>query len=145
LECDVPTLGLHRSEESWNRYQPEDVWNAMCQHSHYTGIRNPGILTLRRIFGTLCAITRITWDKWSFCRELQTNGEESTRGREFQRELPVHLPRFRPVRSKCTENPSNANNSRISSFKSYILTMPTFKKFKYETSLKLKTNLIRPY
>jgi hypothetical protein len=52
--------------------------------------------------------------------------------------LPALLPRFRPVRSKCTENPSNGNNSKISSFKSYILTRPTLKKFKYEDLLEIK-------
>jgi hypothetical protein len=35
--------------------------------------------------------------------------EESTRGRGFHRELPVHLLGFRPVRSKFVENPLNGN------------------------------------
>jgi hypothetical protein len=52
--------------------------------------------------------------------------EESTRRSGFHRELPVHLLRFRPVRSKFVENPLNGNNSRISRFKSYILTIPNF-------------------
>jgi hypothetical protein len=52
--------------------------------------------------------------------------EESTRGRRFHRELPVHLLGFRPVRSKFVKNPLNGNNSRISRFKSCILTVPTF-------------------
>jgi hypothetical protein len=52
----VPTLTQHKSNESWNRYHPEDVWNAMCQHLHNTGVINPGIITIRRKFGT-------TWDK----------------------------------------------------------------------------------
>jgi hypothetical protein len=51
--------------------------------------------------------------------------EESTRGRGFYRELPVHLLGLRPVRSKFVENPFTGNNSRISRFKSYILTIPT--------------------
>jgi hypothetical protein len=54
--------------------------------------------------------------------------EESTRGRGFHRELHAYFLRFRPVRSKFVENPSNGNNSRISRFKSYILKIPTFKK-----------------
>jgi hypothetical protein len=54
--------------------------------------------------------------------------EESTRGRGFHQELPVYLLGFRPVRSKIVENPLNGNNSRISRFKSYILTIPTFLK-----------------
>jgi hypothetical protein len=54
--------------------------------------------------------------------------EESTRGRGFHRELPVHLLGFRPERSKFVENPLNGNNSRISRFKSYILTITTFLK-----------------
>jgi hypothetical protein len=37
LECSVPTLAQHKSNESWNRYHPVDIWNAMCQHSHYMG------------------------------------------------------------------------------------------------------------
>jgi hypothetical protein len=36
------------------------------------------------------------------------------------------------------ENPSNGNNSRISSSKSYILTIPTFKKIKYEDLFKIE-------
>jgi hypothetical protein len=52
--------------------------------------------------------------------------EESTQGRRFHRELPVYLLGFRLVRSKFIENSSNGNNSRISRFKSYILTIPTF-------------------
>jgi hypothetical protein len=44
--------------------------------------------------------------------------EEATHGRGFHRELPAYLLGFRPVRSKFAENPSNSNNSRISSFKS---------------------------
>jgi hypothetical protein len=32
----------------------------------------------------------------------------------------------------------NGNNSRISRFKSYILTIPTFLKFKYEDLFKIK-------
>jgi hypothetical protein len=96
---------LHRSKESWNHYHPEDIWNAMSQHSH--------------------ALHGINGDS---AGNYHLMDKESTRGKEFHRELPAHLPRFRPVRSKCTENPSNGNNSRIISFKFHILTMPTFKK-----------------
>jgi hypothetical protein len=62
LERAVPTLALHGSKESWNRYHPEDVWNAMCQHSHNTGVRNPGIVMFRRTFGMRRANTRTTWN-----------------------------------------------------------------------------------
>jgi hypothetical protein len=58
--------------------------------------------------------------------------KESTRGRGFLRELPTPLLGFRLVRSKPAESPLNGNNSRISSFKSYILTIPTLKKTKYK-------------
>jgi hypothetical protein len=54
--------------------------------------------------------------------------EESTRGRGFHLELPVYLLGFRPVRAKFVENPLNGNNSRISRFKFYILTIPNFLK-----------------
>jgi hypothetical protein len=64
--------------------------------------------------------------------------EESTGGWGFRWELPAYLSGFRPVRSKFAENPSNGNNSRISSSKFYVLTMPTFKKFKYENVNKIK-------
>jgi hypothetical protein len=64
--------------------------------------------------------------------------EESTRGRGFHRELPVHLPGSRPVRSKFVENPLNGNDSRISRFKSYILTIPNFLKFENEDLFKIK-------
>jgi hypothetical protein len=68
--------------------------------------------------------------------------EEPTGGMGFHWELPAYLHRFRPVRSKCADNPLKGNNSRISSSKSYMLTMPTFK---YKGLFKLKINLIRPY
>jgi hypothetical protein len=64
--------------------------------------------------------------------------EESTRGREFHRQIPVHIHGFGPVRSKFVENPLNGNNSRIRRFKSYILTIPTIFKFKYEGLFKIK-------
>jgi hypothetical protein len=41
--------------------------------------------------------------------------EESTQGRGFYRESPAYLHGFWLVRSKFEENPSNGNNSRISS------------------------------
>jgi hypothetical protein len=71
--------------------------------------------------------------------------EESTGGREFRQELPAYLHGFWLVRSKFTENPSNGNNSRISSSKSYILTIPNLKNLNMKTSLKSKINLIRPH
>jgi hypothetical protein len=37
-------------------------------------VRNPGIVTNQRTFGTRCANTRSTWDKWGFCQELQPHG-----------------------------------------------------------------------
>jgi hypothetical protein len=65
---------------------------------------------------------------WGFRRELPAHSvdEGSPRGRGFHRELPANLLGFRPVRSKLADNPSNGNNSRISSSKTYILTILTF-------------------
>jgi hypothetical protein len=71
-------------------------------------------------------------------RNYQLIDKESTRGRGFHREVPLYLLGFKPVRSKFVENPSNGNNSWISRFKSYILTIPTLKKFKYEDLFKIK-------
>jgi hypothetical protein len=68
----------------------------------------------------------------------QLINEESTRGRGFHREIPAYLLGFRLVRSKFVENRSNGNYSRISRVKSYILTIPTLKKFKYEDLFKIK-------
>jgi hypothetical protein len=68
----------------------------------------------------------------------QLRDKKSTRGRGFQREIPAYLLEFRPVRSKLAENPWKGNNSRIISSKSYILKMPTLKKFKYEGLFKMK-------
>jgi hypothetical protein len=113
------------------------------QHLHYTGVMNPGIVTIRRKFRKRCANTHTSWDRWGICRELpphkqgipseeggsavnyQLIDKESTRGRGFHRELPAYLLGFRPVRSKLAKNPSNSNDSRISSSKFYILTIPT--------------------
>jgi hypothetical protein len=61
--------------------------------------------------------------------------KESALERGFNRESPAYLCGFRPVISKFAENPSNSNNSRISSSKSYILTLPTFLKFKIRRPL----------
>jgi hypothetical protein len=107
----------------------------MCQHSHYTGVRNPGFVTIRRN----------PPEKGDSVGNYQLIDEESTRGRGFHRELRAHLCRFRAVRSKFAENLSNSNNFRISSSKSFILTIPTQKNLNTTTFLKLKTNLIRPY
>jgi hypothetical protein len=84
--------------------------------------------------GITTSWTRNPPKEWNSARNYQLIDEESTRGKGFHRESPAYLHRFRPVTSKCAENPSNCNNSRISSSKSYILTMPTFfkNKFKYE-------------
>jgi hypothetical protein len=59
-------------------------------------------------------------------RNYQLIDEKSTQERGFHQESPADLKGFRPVRSKCVENLSNSNNSRISSSKTNILTMPTF-------------------
>jgi hypothetical protein len=93
-----------------------------------TGLRNPGIVRsggrLERDVPTL-ALHKITGDS---AGNYHLIDEESTQGWEFHRELPAYLRGFRPVRSKCRENPLNGNNARISSSKSYILTMQTLKK-----------------
>jgi hypothetical protein len=60
--------------------------------------------------------------------KYQLRDKKSTRGRGFNRELPAYLFGFRPVRSKLAENLLKGNNSRISSSKSYTLTIPTLKK-----------------
>jgi hypothetical protein len=103
------------SKESWNYYHLEDFCNAVCQHSHYTGIRNPGTITIRRTFRMLCANTRTAWKQGilellpsggNFERNVPTlalhgiNGksagnyhamnEESTQGRGFLQELPAY-------------------------------------------------------
>jgi hypothetical protein len=115
----------------------------MCQHSHYKGVRNPGTITIRKTFGALCANTRTTYveyigilagittswvknppEEWdSAGNYYQLIDNEFLRGRGFQWESPVYLRGFRPVRSKCAGNPLNGNNSRISSSKSYMLTL----------------------
>jgi hypothetical protein len=81
--------------------------------------------------------------------------EKSTGGMEFRQELPAHrqgihlrkgippgitslFTRIQAGKTKCVENPSNGNNSRISSSKSNILTMATFLKFKYKDLFKVK-------
>jgi hypothetical protein len=35
MQCANTVLALDRSKESWNRYNSEDVWNAMCQRSQH--------------------------------------------------------------------------------------------------------------
>jgi hypothetical protein len=96
LERGVLTLAQHNSNESWNRYHPEDVWNVMCQHSHYTGVMNPGIVTIRRKFGTRCSNTRTTWDKWGTCRELPAHRRGIHWRKGFCRELPAHTRGIHP-------------------------------------------------
>jgi hypothetical protein len=113
LERDVPTLALYRSKESWNRYHPEEFWNAL----HVINGESAGNYHL---------MDEESNGIGDSAGNYQVIHEESTRGRGFHRELLAYLRGFRPVRSKCAENPSNGNNSRIRSFKSYILTIPTF-------------------
>jgi hypothetical protein len=67
-------------------------------------------------------------DEGDSAGNYQLIDEESARGRGFYRELPAYLRGFRPVRSNFMENSSNGNNSRITSFKSYILTLQPFLK-----------------
>jgi hypothetical protein len=66
LECDVPTLALHGSKESWKHDHPENVWNAMCQHTH--------------------SIHRINGDSGG---NYHLMDEESTKGMGFCQELPA--------------------------------------------------------
>jgi hypothetical protein len=43
------------SKESRNCYHLEEVLNAMCHHSHYTEVMNPGIVTIRReVWNAVC-------------------------------------------------------------------------------------------
>jgi hypothetical protein len=137
LERGVPTLAQHKSNESWNRYHPEDVWNAMCLHSHYTGVMNPGIVTIWRSLERGWPTLALHGINGESAGNYPLINEECTRGRGFwlkltahrrgihppgrgfHWELLTHLLGFRPVRSKFAENPSTGNNSRISSFKSY--------------------------
>jgi hypothetical protein len=93
LERDVPTLALMGSKESWNCYPAEDVWNAMCQHSPYTRVWNPKIVTILMKLGTQCANTCTTWDKWGITPLMD---EESTGGRGFRRKLPAHRRGLHP-------------------------------------------------
>jgi hypothetical protein len=86
---------------------------------------NPGIVTIRKKFGMQCAKLALHGINRESAGNYQLIDKVSTRGRGFHRELPVHLLGFRPVRSKFVENPLDGNNSRISRFKSYILTIPT--------------------
>jgi hypothetical protein len=85
----------HISIISWNCYHPEDFWNAVSQHSHYTEVMNRGIVTIRRMFGTRCAIAL-----HGIAGESGGNyhliNEESTGGREFRLELPAHRRGIRP-------------------------------------------------
>jgi hypothetical protein len=65
--------------------------DAVCQNSHNTRVMNPGIVTIRRMFGMRCANTRTAWDKWGIFRELPPLKRGIHRGRGFHRELPTHL------------------------------------------------------
>jgi hypothetical protein len=106
------------SKESWNCYHPEDFWNAMCQRSHYTGVRNPGIVTARRTFGMRCTNTRTTrelgiWKSLPSGRLMECDvptlalhgdyvwnyhhkDKESTGRMGFRRELPAYRRGIHP-------------------------------------------------
>jgi hypothetical protein len=90
----------------------------MCQHSHYTGVKDPGIVTIRRKFGRDVPTLALRGINGESAGNYHLINEESTRGRGFHQKMPAYLLGFRPVRSKLAGNPSNGNNSRISSFKS---------------------------
>jgi hypothetical protein len=72
----------------------------MCQHSHYTGVRNPGIVTNWRKFGTQYALHSLNVESTG---NYHLMNKESTLGREFLQELPAYLLGFRLVREKIRE------------------------------------------
>jgi hypothetical protein len=113
LECNVQTIDHRMDEESTRRmFIP------------------PGISSSE---------TRNPPEEWDYAGNYQLIDEESARGRGFHRELPAHLRKFRPVRSKCAENPPSDNNSSKGSSKFSILPMPTLKKkFIHENLIKMK-------
>jgi hypothetical protein len=91
--------------------------------------------------GITSSCTRNPPKECLFRRELPAHRRGYTRGRGFcWAETSSSFTRIQAitVRSKCTENPANGNNSRISSSKSSILPMATFLKFEYENLIKLK-------
>jgi hypothetical protein len=120
-ECDVPTLALHRSKESWKHYHPEDVWNAMCQH------------------------TRITWDKWRFCRELPPHGQ----GIHPRKGIPPGITTFTHIQAgKIKMHRKSFELKQFQAQQLQILYTDNanfFKNLNMKTSLKLKINLILPF
>jgi hypothetical protein len=69
-------------------------------------------LTLHRInrdsAGKTTSWTKNPPEEWNSAGNYQLVDKESTQGRGFYRESPDYLCRFRPARSKCTENPLNS-------------------------------------
>jgi hypothetical protein len=110
----------------------------MCQHLHYTGLMNPGIITIRRKFGTRCANTRTTWDEWGICRELLPHRRGIHRRKGTPPGITSFLTQIHAGKIKLTENLVNGNKSWISSSESYILTILTFLKFKHKDLFKIK-------
>jgi hypothetical protein len=85
----------------------------MCQHSHYTGVRNPRIVTIRRKFERGVLTLALHGKNGESAGNCHLMDEESTGGGGFHRELPAYLRRFRPVRLKFAKNPLNGNNANF--------------------------------
>jgi hypothetical protein len=101
----------------------------MCQHSHYKGVMNPGIVTIWRKFGTQCANTRTRWDKWGIWRELPPH-RRGIHCKNFVRRLPtLTLHRISSDLRKIlwTEIIPGSAASNLIFWQNHL-----FKKFKYE-------------
>jgi hypothetical protein len=135
----------------------------MCQHLHYTGIRNPGIVAIRRTFGgdvptlTLHGINGVS------AGNFHLMDEESTGGIGFCWELPAHRRQIDPrkgipprITSLFTRIQAGKIKMRGKSFEQqqfhdqqleiiYTDNANFFKNSNRKTSLKFKINLIQPY
>jgi hypothetical protein len=105
----------------------------MCQHSHYTGVMNPGIVTNQRKFGTRCANTRTTWDKWGIWRELPPH----------RRGITSLLVQIQAGKIKISGELEQFQDQQLQILNTDATNF--FKNLNTKTSLKLKMNLIQPY
>jgi hypothetical protein len=135
LESDAPTLDLHGINSDSAGITTSCTRNPPVEWLFRREVLANGWgIHLKNVYSAGNYQLREEWDSAGSCQLID---EESTRGRVFHREITAHLCWFRPVRSKCEENPPNGNNSRISSSKSPRL--PWFLKNLIEkTSLKWK-------
>jgi hypothetical protein len=87
----VSAVKILPNREFWICYNPENFWNAMnLEYSHYMGVRNPGMVTIRRTFGRDVPTLALHGINGNSAGNYHLMDEEFTGEIGFRRQLPAH-------------------------------------------------------